>query len=53
MAAQHDLGTRWHGAFCAVEPCWGSNLAAIQPLEKVEGEEEETGKKKVQEGKKQ
>lgn len=21
MAAQHDLGTGWHTAFCAAEPC--------------------------------
>lgn len=32
MAAQHDLGTGWHTAFCAAEPRSGSDLATIQPF---------------------
>lgn len=37
MAAQHDLGTGWHTAFCAAEPCWGSELAIIQPFKQERG----------------
>lgn len=40
MAAQHDLGTGWHAAFCAAEPRCGSDLAFVQLLN-TRGEEEE------------